>query len=304
MDELTFLEEAIQSALDQDLDEFEILLVCNGDTLLMGHQQNPLFRHPALRWVHEPRRGSAFARNKGLSEATGMWLQFLDVDDLIKKNKITGQLHFQNGDVIVSPITYKFLNGKAEPGTWGPDDIWSGLLGSELGSTSSMLWRRDAIQNAGGWNPDYYSNQEYELIFRMLRTGYHVEACPENLTIVRERISGSITKNTAHRPKAGIQLRENIWSYLVQNNLDTPARFRAFQKFVFKNLRALYISNRQEALALHQQYFSGTGYLPRFKSIPFYHLIYKTLGFDQTEKLMHYYRQIRQRYITSLPSNN
>lgn len=303
-DELNYLEEAIASVIDQRLDDFEILVVCNQaqlpDELSI---KQPVFNHPSVHWLLEPRRGSAFARNKGLREAKGTWLQFLDVDDLLLTSKIKTQLNFPEAAIMVSPHTYHFISGKVVPSAWSPADIWAGLLASEIGSTSSMLWRKDAVQKVGGWNEAYYSNQEYELIFRILQAGYIVKCDAENLTIVRERPSGSITKTTRHKPRAGIQLREHIWSFLSQNNLATSERYKAFQKFVFKNLRALYIADPNEARKLYHQYFDGTDFRPQLAAIRIYPLMYQVLGFDFTERLIRVYRAMRKHIFRSLPVN-
>lgn len=303
-DELHYLEDAIISVIDQQLEDFEILVVCNQDQLPDGLPGIvTVFNHPAIRWFTEPRRGSAFARNKGLFEAKGTWLQFLDVDDLLMPSKIQTQLKYPDAAIVVSPHTYHFVSGKVVPSAWVPTDLWAGLLASEIGSTSSMLWRKDAVQKVGGWNETYYSNQEYELIFRILQAGYAASSDAENLTIVRERPSGSITKTTRHKPRAGIQLREQIWAFLKQNQLATNERYEAFQKFVFKNLRALYITDPLEARKLYHQYFDGTGFKPRLAAIGIYPFVYHLLGFDLTERLIRIYRGIRKDIFRSLPIN-
>jgi glycosyltransferase involved in cell wall biosynthesis len=303
-DELHYLEEAITSVIEQRLDDFEMLLVCNQDQLPEAIPGKLLvFNHPSIRWLVEPTRGSAYARNKGLREAKGTWLQFLDVDDVLLPSKIKTQLKYPDAAVVVSPHTYHFLNGKVVPSAWSPVDIWAGLLASEIGSTSSMLWRKEAVQKVGGWNEAYFSNQEYELIFRILQAGYTVTGDAENLTIVRERPSGSITKTTRHKPRAGIQLREQIWSFLSQNNMATNDRYQAFQKFVFKNLRALYISDTEQARKLYHQYFDGTSFTPQLPAIRVYPFMYRLLGFDLTERLIRVYRGVRKNIFKSLPVN-
>jgi len=303
-DELNFLEEAISSVLDQHLESYEILVVCNQATIPSGTANSTsVYTHPAVRWLNESQRGSAFARNKGLAEAKGEWIQFLDVDDLLLTNKIKTQLKYHQADMIVSPHVYGFLSGKKVPSAWAPEDFWAALLSSQLGSTSSMLWRKSALEKVGGWNTEYYSNQEYELMFRMLKAGFQIQGCADNLTLVRERISGSITKNTKHKPTIGIVLREEIWNYLVEQNMTTPERYLAFQKYVFKNLRALYIIDPNQAKKIHSQYFSGTSFLPIVRGVRLYTGVYKLLGFNLTERMMGVYRYIRKHFITSLPTN-
>lgn len=303
-DEIDYLEEAVQSVVDQDLNTFEILAVCNQEKL-PGPLENraPIINYPFLRYLFEPKRGSAHARNLGLKEAKGTWVQFLDVDDILLPDKIKHQMVQADADVVVSPHVFAFLNGKKVPSAWAPKDIWSALLASELGSTSSMLWKKNTLLQLGGWNTAYYSNQEYELLFRILKAGYSVAAEDTILTMVRERASGSITKTTRHRPLAGIQLREEIWQYLISQGLNTPMRFHSFQKFTFKNLRALYITDAKKALEIHARFFSDSRFKPEIKAIPFYKTMYRLLGFGRTEKFIQHYRYLRDHLFKSWPAN-
>lgn len=299
VNELDFLEEALTSVLDQTYTDLEIILVCNAPEMIRIDSGKKIFQDQRIRWIHEPRRGSAYARNSGLQTAQGEWLQFLDVDDILMPEKLQTQILNASGDVIVSPILYQFVTGEKKPSSWSMSDIWEGLLASHIGSTSSMLWRAETVSKVKGWKIDFPNNHESELIFRILSDGGMVSYNPSILTIVRERHVGSITKEMAHKPIYGIRLREVIWDYLGKNNMQTSGRLRAFQRFVFKHLRALFISDPEQAIQLHQKYMSGTGFLPGLKGIPGYEFLYRTFGFAKTEKLMAVYRKIR-RYVPRL----
>jgi len=302
IDEHDFLKEAVASALAQDIDGKEIIVVCNAPVLSEGDE--PLKNNfTGIQFIHEPTPGSAFSRNAGLQAAHGEWVQFLDVDDLLLPGKIKNQLDFDNADFIVSPHTYQFVSGKKVASAWEPDDVWSALIAGHLGSTSSMLWRRSALVEMGGWNENYDRNQEYELLFRLMKTGYKVACCSDNLTLVRERRQGSITKTTRLKPWFGINLREDIWSYLNQHALTTPRRYDAFRKFIFKNMRALNVVDPEEAIKLHDKYFKDPPYSPSVPYIPFYTRLYKSLGFERTEKLIGQYRYLRDSILKVFPAS-
>jgi glycosyltransferase involved in cell wall biosynthesis len=292
INEHDFLREAVATALAQDVEDKELIVVCNAPNI--PKEYDPLENNfKEAQFIHEPTPGSAFARNAGLRAAKGEWIQYLDVDDLLLPQKIKKQLAYDKADVVVSPHTYQFVSGKKAVSAWEPDDIWSGLIAGHLGSTSSMLWHRNALLEVGGWNENYYRNQEYELLFRMIKAGQRIVCCDNNLTIVRERIQGSITQSTRYKPWAGIELRKNIWSYLQQHALTSPRRYAAFQKYIFKSIRALYVVNAAEAISLHHQYFADAVYSPQVPHIPFYAFLYKSLGFERTEKMIGQYRYLR-----------
>ncbi len=280
----------------------EIIVVCND----RFHTIDPLHLTdtiPNILWVHEPIPGSAFARNKGLQKASGEWIQFLDVDDILLPHKIANQLGFTGG-AIVSPHIYKHLDGTQETSKWIPEDFWTGLLGSGLGSTSSMLWNRQALSQISGWSSDYQSHQEYELLFRLAVAGYEILPVDKKETIVRERKSGSITQQTKDfRSAEGIRLRETIWNYLVENSLDTPERKQAFLQYLFRQLRGLYRTHTGSAKEKYHQYFSRDKFIPGKNGISIYPLLYKTLGFNRTESIFHFYRKLRDRFLPILPKN-
>ena len=300
-DELNFLEEALASAKTQFY-HGEIILVCNAE-----FPTGPLtYAEERITVLHEPIPGSAFARNRGLYHASGEWIQFLDADDLLMPDKILHQLDHSDADVIVSRHLFQRLDGQREPSRWISDDVWTGLLNSGLGSTSSMLWRTESVRNCGGWSPVYQSHQEYELLFRMLKNGAKVAFDERTETIVRQRASGSITLQTKNsRPLEGIRLREQIWNYLLEKDLDTPSRKNAFLHYVFRQLRGLYRIDRALAKAVFKKHFSDQqDFSPDDISLPLYKMLYKYAGFSTTERIIAQYALLRDRYFHFLPKNN
>lgn len=303
IDETGFLKEALESALQQVPAPFEIIVVCND----RFHAIDPLHLSatiPKILWIHEPIPGSAFARNTGLNHAAGDWIQFLDVDDLLLAHKVETQMS-KTGGAIVSPHIYESLDGSRQISKWMPEDFWTGLLDSGLGSTSSMLWKRQALLEVGGWSSAYQSHQEYELLFRLAAAGHEIIPLDRKETIVRERKSGSITQQTKDfRAAEGIRLRETIWYYLVENSLDTPERKEAFLQYIFRQLRGLYRSDLALAKKKYHQYFSGERFTPHINGILLYPFLFKALGFTRTESIFQFYRQLRDSYIPFLPKNN
>ncbi len=71
---------AIQSALDQSFPPAEIIVVDDGST---DDTEAAIRRFgQAVRYVRQPNKGGAEARNRGVSEATKPWIAFLDSDDI------------------------------------------------------------------------------------------------------------------------------------------------------------------------------------------------------------------------------
>ncbi len=303
VDEVEFLKDALHSAMQQVSEPKEIIIVCN-DRI----QDNPRLlpeneQYPAL-WIHEPVTGSAYARNAGLNRATGDWIQFLDVDDILMPGKIAHQLEYgKNAGAVVSPHRYQYLNGSSVESKWISTDIWTGLLNSGLGSTSSMLWKRQALVDAGGWSTQYQSHQEYELLFRLASSGHNITCADRTETIVRQRRHGSITqKSKPVRAIEGIRLRELIWKYIKEHSLETPGRKMAFLQYIFRQLRGLMRTDAEVAKKLHAQYFDKS-FTPSNTGLPFYAAFYRILGFTKTEQVFKLYNGLRDKYLSFLPKN-
>ena len=286
IDEHDYLLDAITSAAGQLDVETDIIVVCNAPAISKGYNPIPEEFKNVI-FLHEPTPGSAHARNLGLRHATGEWVQFLDVDDLLLQEKIHHQVSDVDTDVMVSPHTFLYLNGRRENSKWLPEDIWCGLLNSGLGSTSSMLWKRQAVIDAGGWNIKYQSHQEYELLFRLAAGGKKIVPNDHCETIVRQRKSGSITSTTKSiRIKEGIELREKMWNHLLANGEDTPERFEAFRQYMFRQLRGLFRQDKDAAIELFETYFSKDAFTPKDIHVPGYALMYKAFGFKRTEAII------------------
>lgn len=71
---------ALQSVFEQTVQPLEIVIVNDGST--DGSEQLVTsLNHPLIRLFHQKNTGVSAARNKGIAEAKGEWISFLDADD-------------------------------------------------------------------------------------------------------------------------------------------------------------------------------------------------------------------------------
>lgn len=84
-----FLGETLQSVQAQSCADWECLIVDDGSTDDTREVARRFVEKDArFRYLHQPNRGLSAARNRGLREASGNTVQFLDADDLIEPRKL------------------------------------------------------------------------------------------------------------------------------------------------------------------------------------------------------------------------
>jgi len=239
---------AIESVLNQTYKDYEIILVDNNSTdntycVLQNYKKK---YHDLVQVFKEDKSGAPAARNKGLQEAKGEWLQFLDSDDELLPYKLKDQMEIaQNtkADIIVGEsYMCKVVDDKTEVTTRQvvTDNIWEGLLTSRLGSTTSNLWRRHAIISVGGWNEAKTSSQEYELMFRMLQKNDKVDFSSVVQSIVHVRPTSLHKSNDKKRLVQildnNVNLRLQIKQYLKSHDKLTKELANIADKYIYAYL--------------------------------------------------------------------
>jgi glycosyltransferase involved in cell wall biosynthesis len=244
-----FIERAIESVLNQTYKDYEIFLVDNGSSdqtidILYDYRN----RYPGLiKVLQEPKKGGAAARNKGLKEAKGEWIQFLDSDDELLPKKLEEQLkiaHEVDADLVLSPF-YKHYKNKGVQKVMiqylETKNVWIGLIKSNLGRTSSNLWKREALLKVNGWDGNKTSSQEYDLLFRLLKQNISVGFCTIPLTNIYVQsnsvhISGD-KRRSFEIANNFINLRLDIKKYLIAQNRLTEELKMAVNVSIYEHLQ-------------------------------------------------------------------
>ena len=238
---------AIKSARQQQGIDLQIICVDDGSDDETPKILAQLAGEQVIEYIDSGSCGdAAWARNQGLALSHGEFIQFLDADDQLLEDKLYRQARVlqQSGADLVAG-TYHYININGRHTTHSPgNDIWHGLLTSNLGRTSANLFRHTALTAIDGWTIKQQSSQEYDLMFRLLKNGAEVAI---DSTVGTEIIAthGSIShSNEADNGHRFIALRRQMIAYLEQSNQlteshqalyksmyeETMARIKRFQK--------------------------------------------------------------------------
>ena len=160
-----FLEEAIANVLAQQYPSLEIIVVDDGST---DDPASVLARLPVdVRYFRQENAGAAAARNRGIKDASGDLIAFLDVDDLWPVNNLRVLLDVLSGDAAADVAHGRGQLTQYQPGATGeylgnPGESFPYYIGAGL-------YRRRAFERVGlfdaelryGEDSDWF-NRAYE----------------------------------------------------------------------------------------------------------------------------------------------
>lgn len=158
----------LRSVLNQILQNFEVVIVDDGSTDGSVAEVEK-FEDSRIRLIHQQNAGVSAARNRGIEEAKGELIAFLDADDEWKPEYLATQYHLYQKypDCSVYACNYEFRDseGKVTPTIIrkipfaGEDGILSNYF--EVASCShppicsiSVMVKKEAIQAIGGFPLD------------------------------------------------------------------------------------------------------------------------------------------------------
>lgn len=166
------LKEAIDSVLEQEYTDFEIIVIDDGSTDDTPSVLNAYGHRIAS--YRQPNKGVSAARNKGLEMASGALIAFLDSDDLWCPGKLSAQVDFFNAHpeamICQTEETWIRNNVRVNPkkrhkkpsGT-----IYERSLALCLVSPSAVMIREELFDIVGHFDEDLPACEDYDLWLRI-----------------------------------------------------------------------------------------------------------------------------------------
>lgn len=111
-----YLDEAVDSVLNQTFKDFEIIIVNDGSTDEYTNTLLNAYQKPKTTIITTENQGLAAARNTGFQASRGQFIQFLDADDLLEPHKFESQLSIftKHPDTVVCYTDYQYLNSDSK----------------------------------------------------------------------------------------------------------------------------------------------------------------------------------------------
>ena len=187
----TYFDETIISVLSQSYRDFEYLMINDGP-IEDARRIEKRFRDPRIRIITtQSPLGLSGSRDAGLREAHGELIAFIDSDDFCEPERLQKQIDFMraNPDHVLVGSALRFIDEKSQ--TIGhrqyPDndrDIKARIVAMNCVAQPSVMARRQALIDAGGYTPEFPAAEDYALWLRLARFGkFH--NLPEELVAYR-----------------------------------------------------------------------------------------------------------------------
>lgn len=204
-----YIAEAINSVLEQDYPHVELIVIDDGSR--DGTAECAESFGERVKVIRQANAGVATARNKGLAEARGELIAFLDADDVWLPGKLKAQVEYLHAHPETGVVYGVFSRWHAKPdGSFDPPPspevsdpqnsliaehsgwIYTKLLFDNIVHIITAMVRREVVEKLTGFDQSLPTGEDYDFWLRMSR---HFRADKLNRVLAYYRIHAtSITK--------------------------------------------------------------------------------------------------------------
>jgi len=209
--------QAVDSALRQTYPDAEVLVVDDGST--DGTQQRLAAYGDNIRYIYQPNKGLAAARNTGVRAAQGGHFLFLDADDMIPPEKLGAQMPVleANPDSGLVYSAWQYISadgtrvlGESRPARQG--HMFRELLRQRFSfPVASAVVRRTCFERIGLLDETLTAAEDTDLWLRIARAGYAFGYVDHPLFQYRV-VQGSVSRHHAHQARNALALLDRFFS--------------------------------------------------------------------------------------------
>ena len=257
------IKEAIDSVLDQDFSDYELIVVDDGSD---DNTREILGAYgKAITVLQQANRGVSAARNRGIAAAAGGLIAFLDSDDLWLPGKLKTQVKFfeENADAVVNQTQEIWIRNGIRVNPKKRHHKFSGMIFERslalcLVSPSAVMIKKSLFEAVGVFDENLPACEDYDLWLRV-SCRYPVHLIDFPLIIKRGGHDDQLSK-AAGLDKYRIQSLMKI----IDSNLLTPQQYKA-AVITLKEKSEVYAGGcRKRGREEEAEYFSALAekYLP------------------------------------------
>jgi glycosyltransferase involved in cell wall biosynthesis len=227
-----FLAAAIESVLRQTFHDFEFIVVDDGSTDGSGDVARS-FQDPRIAVVRQENQGIAAALNRAIEMARCEYIARQDADDISLPDRFAAQVRFldEHPEVAVLGTAARLVDSHGRPFSRFATYVRHERLVKELKRGfcplmhGSVMLRRQAILEAGGYDPRFERIQDVELWLRM-SDRYRLANLRETLYILRKH-DGSFTQDA----RIDLRIRAFAESGRLTTHIDPDEWLRFIDEF-------------------------------------------------------------------------
>jgi glycosyltransferase involved in cell wall biosynthesis len=244
-----YVASTLQSVLNQTYKNLEILII-DDESPDRSIEICKQFSDPRIKIIHQKNRGLSGARNKGIQQAQGEYLAFIDADDLWLPEKIEKHVeHLDNSPTVgvsFSRSTFIDQDGASLNIHQMPRlkniTPYQVLARNPIGNGSAAVFRKQVFEdikyqdNLHGYVEDFYFDERFRLTqdtecwMRIaLQTSWQMEGIPESLTLYRVNSQG-LSASVLTKLKSLEEVVEKVRSYAPEFIAQCENRAKAYHR--------------------------------------------------------------------------
>jgi glycosyltransferase involved in cell wall biosynthesis len=288
------IERAIQSVLDQDIDNIEILVIddCSKDNTVAVVESITDNRVTLIK--HAKNKGEAGARNTGVKAAKGTYVAYLDSDDYWLPDKLKAQLDVMGSapDDVGGVYTLHqrlYQNGKISVAGATSDEVtFTSMLtkGTSISAGNTLLFKRDLFEKVGDYDEKAPLYVDWDWLLRFLKIARLVRI---------DEPYAVYEKNPYYRPGTLLETARDIFIEKFKQDIDalTPQKRRECLSRINLDIARGYAENESKRKAL-SYYWKAITLKPSMSAGSYLNMIDGLTGLNFLPYIDSWYRSARR----------
>lgn len=260
-----FLSEALNSVYNQTYSDWECIIINDGSTddtekiaLEYSHQDS------RFRYIKTKNSGLSAARNEGIRNASGQFIQLLDADDLIEHDKLLSAIEaYKNDELSNDIITYSSMryfehntpnkqqilgraNFLAHVELKAKDELSVQIdliRNRNLCVISAPIYPREVFNKTEGFDESLTSLEDWDFHIRCLHAGFKFHHHYKNNALTLIRLHNTSMMRNQKRLDENFHtviIKHNLMSLHVQHGNDKPLPAISFFSRIRKRISRLF----------------------------------------------------------------